>query len=114
MMVTAVVLSRELSLAVNRPTEFASPDDERVVEQPALLEILNESRRRLIRIPALPLDLLRQIGVLIPSAMKELHEPHATLGQTPREKAIRGKRSRLARIGAIHFEDMLGLAGDID
>ena len=37
MMVAAVVGRRELALAVDRAAEFAAPDDQRVVQQAALL-----------------------------------------------------------------------------
>ena len=44
MMVAAVVLRRQLALAVDRAAELAAPDDQRVVEQPALLQILDQRR----------------------------------------------------------------------
>ena len=39
MVVAAVVVAGQLALAVDRPAELAAPDDQRVVEQPALLQV---------------------------------------------------------------------------
>ena len=40
MVVAAVVRFRQLALAVDRAAELAAPDDQRVVEQAALLQVL--------------------------------------------------------------------------
>ena len=48
MMIAAVVVCRQLALAIDRAAELAAPDDQRVVQQAALLQILNQRRRRLI------------------------------------------------------------------
>ena len=48
MMIAAVVVVRQLALAVDGAAEFAAPDDQRVVEQAALLQILDQRGRRLI------------------------------------------------------------------
>src|SRR2546430_13425851 len=79
MMVAPVVLVRELALAIDRPPKLASPHDECVVEQAALLEILDERRARLVRVVALAGELGRQLRVLVPAAVEKLDEPHAAL-----------------------------------
>ena len=43
MMVAAVVVVRQRALAVDRAAEFAAPDDQRVVEQAALLEVVTSA-----------------------------------------------------------------------
>ena len=48
-MVAAVVFFAEAALGVDRAAELAAPDDERVVEQAALLEILDAGRSRVGR-----------------------------------------------------------------
>ena len=53
MVIAAVVVRRQLALRIDRAAEFAAPDDQRVVEQPALLQILNQRRGRLIGVAAL-------------------------------------------------------------
>src|SRR5688500_9074700 len=61
--VAAVVGGGELALAVDRPAELPAPDDERLVEQAALLEVLDQGRRRLVDVLALAADLLGQVAV---------------------------------------------------
>src|SRR5215475_13366597 len=53
MMIAPVIGLGQLALAINRAPEFPAPDDQRVVEQAALFQILNERRRRLVSPPAL-------------------------------------------------------------
>src|SRR5579859_590536 len=95
MVIAAVIIGCEFTLAVNRSAEFPAPDDECVVEQPALSQILDQSRRRLVSIAALADNLFRQLNVLIPAAVEELDETHAALGQPPRKKAISRKGTGL-------------------
>ncbi len=97
MMVAAVVGGRQLALAVDGPAEFAAPDDQRVVEQAALLEVRDEGGRRLIGVAALAGDLGGQVRVLVPAAVEELDEPHAALGQPAGQQAVGGERPGLAR-----------------
>ena len=52
-MIAAVVVGRELALAVDGAAEFAAPDDQRVVEQAALLEIGNQGAGGLVGVAAL-------------------------------------------------------------
>src|SRR5262245_58733504 len=47
-MIAAVIGRGEMSLAVNGAAEFPAPDDERVVEHPALFEIGDQRGGRLI------------------------------------------------------------------
>ena len=67
MMVAAVVVGRELALAVDRAAELAAPDDQRVVEQAALLQVLTSAARRLVGVAALAGDLLGQVRRAGPS-----------------------------------------------
>ena len=70
-----------------------------VVEQAALAEIGDQCGRCLVGVAALPDDLRRQLGVLIPPAMEKLNEPHAALGQSAGEQAIGGERAGRSRFG---------------
>ena len=79
-MIAAVVCFRQAALRVDRPTELAAPDNQRVIEHASLLEIPNQAGRRLVGVSALRSDLLRQVAVLIPASMEELYEPHASFG----------------------------------
>src|SRR5262249_48842398 len=94
MMVAAVVLARERALAVDRAAELAAPDHQRLVEQPALLEVGDQAVAGVIDIAALERQIARHIAVLIPAAMEDLHEATAALDQPPREQTTRGKAAR--------------------
>ena len=48
MMVAAVIGVRQLALAIDRAAEFAAPDHQRVVQQAALLQVLDQRRRGLV------------------------------------------------------------------
>ncbi len=70
MMIAPVVVGSELSLGIHGTAEFPTPDYERIFQQAALLQVLNQSRRRLIGVAALTCDLLGTPIVLIPASMK--------------------------------------------
>jgi hypothetical protein len=55
-MVSPVVLAREIALGVNRATELAAPNDERVIEQSALFEFGQKSAGGLVGVVALAFD----------------------------------------------------------
>ncbi len=67
MMIAAVVVVRQMALAVNGAPEFPAPDHQRVVEQPALFEIGNQSGRGLIGAFALQRQIARQDRCADPS-----------------------------------------------
>ena len=87
MVVAAIVVASQLALAVDRAAELAAPDDQRVVEQPALLEVGDQRECRLVDVAALPRQVAGQIAVLIPAAVKDLDEPHVALGQSAGQQA---------------------------
>jgi len=78
-----VVIAAIPLLGHRRATEFATPDDERLVEHPALLEVAEQRGDRLV-------GLLAQLGVILfdarvrvpfaAGAMIDLDEPHAAFG----------------------------------
>src|SRR5688572_26032173 len=59
MMISSVTFLGQRSLRVNGTTKLATPDNQRVVEHPALLQIFDQRRTRLIGIAALPRHLAR-------------------------------------------------------
>src|SRR2546421_1396941 len=83
MVIAPIVVVSQLALAIHRSPKLAAPDNECVVEHPALFQILYQRRASLIGVLRLPAKLLRQICVLIPAAMKQLDESHAALGEAP-------------------------------
>src|SRR5262245_19546198 len=84
------------------PPELAAPDDERVVEHAALLQIVNQSGGRPVHFLGLEDDVVPIVVVVIPIAMVELNEAYASLGQAAREQAVRGERA-VARLRAVHL-----------
>jgi hypothetical protein len=46
--------------------------------------------------------------------MEELNEPHAALGKSPRQQAVRGVGARLAGLRPVEIEDVLVLVGKVD
>ena len=108
-MVAAVVAA---SLDHRRAAELAAPDHERVLQHSALLQVLDQRRARLVGLLAVVLDVAHQAVVLVPRFVEDLDEPHPALQQPPRQQAGVGER-RLARLGTVQFEDVLGLVADV-
>ena len=94
------------------PAEFAAPDDQRVFEHAALLQVLNEPGACLVGVLAVHPQVLHELVVLVPGLVVELHEPDAALDEPAGEDAVVGEGG-LAGIGAIHFEDLLRLARQV-
>src|SRR5687767_8581284 len=88
MMIAAEVVVRERALAVSRTPEFAAPNDQRVVQQTALLKIHHEGGGALVGFSAALREDFRQVLMLVPIAVIQLDEPHATLRQPAGEQTI--------------------------
>ena len=98
--------SRPSALGTGRAAELGAPDDDRLVEQPALLEVLEQSGDGQV-------DLGRELavvgldaGVSVPgaaaaAAVEDLHEPHAALDQPTGRQAQRAERTRRVAIEAV-------------
>src|SRR5262245_2846807 len=94
--------------------ELASPDQKRVVEHHALLEIVAQSRAWTVGIPALAGKLSRKVDVLIPASMHELDEPDSAFSHAPRQQAVAGEAAiALLAVNPVHVEDVLRLIRDI-
>src|SRR5437879_6203311 len=83
MVIAPIVVVSQLALAIDRSTKLAAPDNECVVEHPALFQILDQRSASLIGVLRLAGKLLRQICVLIPAAVKKLDESYTALGEAP-------------------------------
>ncbi len=79
----------DITLADGRATELATPDDQRLIEQAAPLQIEHQGRGRLVGVLALDAKLLREVTVLIPADVVELDESNTAFGEPSREDAIR-------------------------
>ena len=113
MMIAPVVVGCQLALAVDGSAELPAPHHERVIQQTALFEILDQGRTGLVGVLALPGNQLRQRVVVIPSAMEELNEADAAFREPPGEQAVRGKRAGRPRLGSVHLENPVGLFREI-
>ena len=65
-------------LSVGRSSKLSGKNNQRIVQQPALLEILKQTCNRLIYVLRLSTDLVGRAGMMIPPAMKELDEANVT------------------------------------
>ena len=74
-----------------RAAEFAAPDDDRVLQQAALLEIRDQRGAGLVGVEGVLLDAGRQVAVLVPGFVEELHEADAALDEPPGEQAVAGE-----------------------
>ena len=109
-----VVVAAVAVLRVRRAAELAAPEDERVVEHPALLEVGKQCRDRLVDLAALLRELLAQVAVRVPAAVAHLDEAHALLGEAPRQQALARERVGRLLADAVHVERRLLLVGKID
>ena len=99
MVVTAVPVA-----GIRSASELPGPNNERVVQKPALLQVLNQCGRGLVSLLTLGADFTGQISVLIPTAMEELDESNAAFDQPPGQNAVCCIRPGLAGIGSVQFE----------
>src|SRR6476620_2515200 len=89
-----------------RAAELRRPDDDRLVEQTALLEILQEPRDRPIDTGTVGAVVLLQLAVGVPAAaaataIVDLDEADAPLDQTPGDQALPAVRRRRGVVQAI-------------
>ena len=104
-MITAVAAA----LDHGRAAKLAAPDHKRILEQPALFQILYESRAGLVGILAVALNVLYQMIVLIPGLVIELDEADAAFHQEPRQQTIVGER-RFPGLGTVQLQNLFRLA----
>src|SRR5579871_4810487 len=87
MMIAAKAVGGNFALRISRAAKFAAPDDDRVIQQSALLEVHHQHRRRLIDFATFDRQRPRQAAMMIPVAMIELDETHAALDEPSGEQA---------------------------
>ncbi len=95
-----------------RAPELAAPDDQRLFEQSALLEIGQQRADRLIALLGEAAVVDFDVVVVVPRlafAVPDLDEAHAAFDQSPSNQNL----PRL-RAGTVGFEDVFWLAADIE
>src|SRR5687768_5900556 len=66
-MVAAIIAA----LHHGRATEFAAPNDKRILEHSALFQIFDERSGRFVRVTAILFQIVHQVAVLIPCFVKK-------------------------------------------
>src|SRR6185295_19379250 len=83
-----VVVAAVLVLGVRSPAEFAPPDEQRVLQHPPLLEVVDEGRNRLVDAGGVGGQLGLELLVLVPAGIGKLDEPDAGFGEAAGEEAL--------------------------
>ena len=73
-MVIAAIVVLQGALAVDGPSELAPPDNDGIVEESALLEVLDQCGLGLIDVLTLFGNVRWQTAMIVPSTVVELHE----------------------------------------
>src|ERR1051325_1495123 len=112
------VASRVVAAAVGavvagRAAELAAPDDERVLQQTALLEVGEQRGDGLVHCGTTRSEAAAQSLVMIPALMANLDEAHAGLGEAARHEALLAETVGRARADAIGLERGGGLMLEI-
>ncbi len=95
-----------------RAAEFATPNDDRIVEHAPLFQVLDERRGGAVHVGGVLADEFDEVVVMVPIAVVKLDEPHAALGQAAREEAVGSERA-IAGLATIEVEDGFRLVGNI-
>ena len=96
MVITTTFRAIPLALTGDTATEFASPNDECIVQHAALFQVFDQRRTRLVGIATARGAPAFQAAVVIPVRVEQLDEAHPALGEATRENAIGGIASRTA------------------
>ena len=72
------------------PSGSAAPDDQRVVEQAALLQVFDQRGARLVGVAALDFKLRVEIAMMIPAGVEGLHEADAALDSAAADRVTSG------------------------
>ena len=109
-----------LPFAKGHATKFPAPNDQRAIEQSALLEILQESRDGLVRLRTLSVVVLYQLLVGIPSllgtaisAAVKLDHAHSAFHETAGEKTVSTKVRGGILLEAVGLLDECRLRGEV-
>lgn len=69
------------------PAEFSTPDDERLVQEPAAFQIEDQRRAGLVGGFAVVADVAFDIAVSVPAVLVDVDKTHASFDQSPSEQA---------------------------
>ena len=100
--------------------ELAPPDDQRALQQAALLQVFDQSGNRLVRRARMIAVVLDQIavgipvGVVVVAAGVNLHEPHAALDQPASQQASPAEILGALVVQAVELERVGRFLREID
>src|SRR5690348_2895758 len=92
------------ALRHRRAAELAAPDNERFIQHAAPLEVLEQGRGPLVHFGCCDLDVAFDAAVMVPIAMVELDEAHASLSQPPCQQTIGGEGT-VSAFGAVKIKN---------
>ena len=84
MMVATIIRWRQAALRVDRAAEFASPDDQRIVQHAAPLEIFEQRIAGLIDVLTLAGHPSVDVAMVVPVVVIDLNKTHAPFGHSSR------------------------------
>ena len=113
MVIAAVIVVRECALAVDRAAELTTPDHQRVVEQPALFQVVDQGVAGLVDVATLVGQIAGDVEMLVPAAMEDLDEPDVAFDEPACQQSTPGERAWLVDVGAVHVENVLGFVRDV-
>ena len=99
--------------------ELTPPNDERLVEQPALIEILQQCGDRLVGVAGVVVVIFFQVtvgvpvGVVVVSAGVNLDEAHTALDEPPGEQALAAEVVGAVVAKAVQFPDVFRFAVEV-
>lgn len=101
------------ALGVGRAAEFCEEEDERVVEETAEIEIVEEGGDGLIDFGGGVGEAFFEFAVLIPAWVEELDEADPVFAETACEETIGGEGALVAGVGAVEVEGFGVLGGKV-
>ena len=111
--VAAAVRVPKNALAKNSAAEFGEEHHQRVFEEAALFEVVDEGGGGLVDVAALVGELAFDGDVLVPAAVEELDEADAALEQPAGHEAVGGVAAGFVDFGAVAVDDVLRFAAEV-
>ena len=102
------------ALAHRGAAEFAAPEDQRVIEEAALLEVVDQGGRGLVDVFGAHLHAVVEVAVQVPGAVVELDHAHAAFGESAGHQAVRGEGAVADFLDAVGFDGLGGFALEVE
>ena len=83
-----VVVATVGDLGIRRAAKLAAPEDQRVLQQPAFGQVMQQPRDRLVGRSGMLAVIFLQITMLVPAAVTDFHEAHPGFQQSPGDEAL--------------------------